>query len=62
MDFDHIGSKRLEISGLLYVSGTETLLEEIKKCEVVCSNCHRVRTTRRPMEALKLREDETESG
>ena len=61
MDFDHIGSKRLEISRLLYVSGTATLLEEIEKCEVVCSNCHRISTKRRLEEALKLREDEPES-
>jgi hypothetical protein len=54
--------KRLEISRFLYVSGTETLLEEIKKCEVVCSNCHRIRTKRRLTEALKLRKDEPESG
>ena len=55
MDFDHIGEKRLEISRLLYVSGTAALLAEIAKCEVVCSNCHRIRTKRRLMEALKLR-------
>lgn len=62
MDFDHIGEKRLEVSRLLYVSGTAALLEEIAKCEVVCANCHRIRTKRRLLERLKLREDEPESG
>jgi hypothetical protein len=47
MDFDHIGPKRNEVSQLVYVSGTEALLEEIKRCEVVCANCHRIRTVRR---------------
>ena len=62
MDFDHIREKRLEVSRLLYVSGTAALLEEIGKCEVVCANCHRIRTKRRPTERLKLCEDEPESG
>ena len=62
MDFDHIGSKRLEVSRLVFVSGTAALLEEIKKCEVVCANCHRIRTMRRLTEALKRRKDEQESG
>ena len=26
----------------------EELLAEITKCEVVCANCHRIRTRRRP--------------
>jgi hypothetical protein len=51
MDFDHIGEKRLEVSRLLYVSGTITLLNEIMRCEVVCSNCHRIRTKKRLDEA-----------
>ena len=62
MDFDHIGSKRLEVSRLLYVSGTAALLAEIAKCEVVCANCHRIRTKRRLVEAIKRRKDEPESG
>ncbi len=47
MDFDHLGDKEALISKLVYSSGTERLLAEIAKCEVVCSNCHRVRTTAR---------------
>ena len=47
MDFDHVrGVKRFEISE----GGSRclrTLREEIAKCEIVCANCHRVRTARR---------------
>jgi hypothetical protein len=49
MDFDHVrGIKRFSVSK---IGGSqmamETLLEEIAKCELVCSNCHRVRTQKR---------------
>jgi hypothetical protein len=47
MDFDHLEDKEELISKLVYTAGTERLLSEIAKCEVVCSNCHRVRTARR---------------
>jgi len=46
MEFDHISNnKRRDISQL--VSGgwsLEVIKEEIKKCEIVCCNCHRIRT------------------
>ncbi len=45
LEFDHVkGKKRKEISILANntVSIT-TLLEEIKKCEVRCANCHKIR-------------------
>jgi hypothetical protein len=46
MDFDHVrGEKLNEVSTLLRTgSSLETLKAEIAKCDVVCSNCHRVRT------------------
>lgn len=46
MDFDHVkGEKKFAISrgpdkGLSF----KTILKEIDKCELVCANCHRVRT------------------
>ena len=49
LDFDHIperGAKVLNLSDAWTVRW-ETLEAEIKKCEVVCSNCHRVRTLAR---------------
>ena len=47
MDFDHVGPKSF---GVMSKYGDKTmaeLLEEIAKCEIVCSNCHRVRTAAR---------------
>jgi hypothetical protein len=44
LDFDHVrGVKTLEVS---QATGLEEdfILSEIAKCEVVCANCHRVRT------------------
>ena len=49
MEFDHVrGDKRHNI-GEMTSWKRETILEEVSKCEVVCTNCHRVRTaSRRP--------------
>ena len=45
MDFDHRdpSSKRMPVSKAVEKSW-KTLLEEIEKCDLVCANCHRVRT------------------
>lgn len=43
MDFDHLGNKEFMISKFLSISW-ERVLEEIKKCDIVCANCHRERT------------------
>lgn len=49
MDLDHVrGEKVRNISAL--VSGAykgELIVEELRKCEVVCANCHRIRTHQR---------------
>ena len=48
MDFDHVrGNKLREIGVMRGTVSTQVLLAEIAKCEVVCSNCHRIRTHRR---------------
>ena len=46
MTFDHLPGtiKRSEISTLLYSGYWMILLDEIAKCELVCANCHAVRT------------------
>ena len=47
MDFDHVrGEKKFSIAQRLFKS-PKTLLVEIEKCEIVCSNCHRIRTEKR---------------
>lgn len=47
MDFDHVrGRKVNKVSGMVTYN-TEKLRAEIRKCDVVCANCHRARTWRR---------------
>lgn len=52
MDFDHLPeySKEHEINEMIRDGcSLSHIKEEIKKCEVVCSNCHRIRTKNRRM-------------
>lgn len=45
MDFDHTrGEKAFELSASYLKRGYLKVKEEIAKCDVVCSNCHRERT------------------
>lgn len=46
MDFDHLENKEFGI-GDHSVKDIEKILAEIAKCEVVCANCHRIRTKKR---------------
>lgn len=47
MDFDHVrGEKKFNVAMGASFSKS-ALLEEIAKCDVVCSNCHRIRTYKR---------------
>jgi len=48
MDFDHRDprTKSFALSGKVQLKSEETLLREVAKCDVVCANCHRVRTQR----------------
>lgn len=43
MDLDHQVDKLFDISSYRKY-GMKKLVEELKKCVVVCANCHRVRT------------------
>lgn len=46
MDFDHVRGKKLfQIAGHLHYQW-KRVKAGIKKCDVVCSNCHRFRTFR----------------
>jgi hypothetical protein len=49
MDFDHVrGQKSLNLSKLRNGRlAWSRLLAELEKCEVVCANCHRMRTRMR---------------
>lgn len=45
LDFDHAGSEKVaNVSALLRRVPWEQVLVEVAKCEVVCANCHRIRT------------------
>jgi hypothetical protein len=45
MDFDHVrGTKQANVAELINTLSKKRLDEEIAKCEIVCSNCHRSRT------------------
>jgi hypothetical protein len=50
MHWDHLpgSTKRREVS-MMALGGfrRETILDEISKCELVCANCHAVRTFER---------------
>lgn len=51
MDFDHKENKEFLISRAVS-SGTHTLekiKKEIEKCDIVCSNCHRIRTFKKTL-------------
>jgi len=49
MDFDHRDprQKRYTVSRMIGRAGTERIMAEVAKCDIVCANCHRQRTYRR---------------
>jgi hypothetical protein len=49
-DFDHLPqfAKTANVAELLRKGTMDDLMAEIAKCEVVCANCHRIRTSSRP--------------
>ena len=47
MDFDHLENKENAVSFLMSTGRIGALKREIKKCEIVCANCHRLRTHKR---------------
>lgn len=44
MDCDHLGNKSGLVSYYAKTGRSAALREELKKCEIVCANCHRFRT------------------
>jgi hypothetical protein len=48
MDFDHVrGEKKFNIGQEAFSRSRKDLLTEIAKCDIVCANCHRIRTAER---------------
>lgn len=44
MDFDHLSDKEFLVSRMAKLGNKRKILEEASKCDVVCANCHRIRT------------------
>lgn len=54
MDFDHVKGVKVNCVALLANSCSwPQLLAEVAKCEIVCSNCHRMRTQDRATKKRK---------
>jgi hypothetical protein len=47
LDFDHVRGEKLFNISMKAIGSLKRLLAEIEKCDVVCANCHRVRTAQR---------------
>jgi len=47
MDFDHVRGRKLFTLSHAWRFSPSERLKERKKCELVCSNCHRIREERR---------------
>lgn len=49
LDYDHLPGtvKKYNVGEMVRHAPWDVILEEIEKCEVVCANCHRVRTWKR---------------
>lgn len=47
MDFDHLRDKKILISRVINRGSWIQVENELKKCELVCANCHRIRTFKR---------------
>jgi hypothetical protein len=45
LEFDHRGDKKYNISDLIGRGQDKNLLNEIEKCDIICANCHRIRTS-----------------
>ena len=58
MDFDHVrGRKPRNVSALVYACVSDArLLAEIAKCDLVCANCHRIRTMERAKQKRRMGE------
>ena len=45
LDFHHVGEKKFDIaSHSSHILSLDKLQSEIGKCELVCANCHRIRS------------------
>lgn len=46
LELDHLSDKKYNISDIIYCHTWESVLKEISKCQVLCSNCHKKKTAK----------------
>lgn len=51
MDFDHVRGEKFNGIAALWSYSWDFVLQEIAKCDLVCANCHRLRTVSRSAKA-----------
>lgn len=62
MDFDHLPKYEKKYNvGTLSSYSVRVIDEEVKKCEVVCANCHRERTHKRRLHLISSMEEQVVS-
>ena len=44
LQFDHMNSKKHNISDMIYSNSINLIKQEIKKCVTRCANCHQIKT------------------
>jgi len=47
MDFDHVKGNKLFEIGPSFLRNRKEVEIEIEKCDLICANCHRIRTRKR---------------
>lgn len=51
MDFDHVRGVKEYNVGNMTMMNRDRIIREIEKCDIICSNCHRIRTANRRQQA-----------
>jgi len=53
MDFDHVRGRKIGNVATLAQSNPDAAIREAKKCDVVCANCHRLRSNWRRLNPIQ---------
>lgn len=54
LHFDHVlGEKRTDVTSMCSSTSWSRLMDEVAKCDVVCANCHEIRTHGRRIGSVK---------